>query len=82
MDSLIDSVSCSVMDQEKSNNNVAKPNIDKTEQQRQQQQNKHTQQKTMSSQTADTMANIEFTFKHSSDEYGVTVDRLFNTRNN
>lgn len=82
MDSLIDSVSCSVMDQEKSNNNVVKPNIDKTEQQRQQQQNIKPQQKHISSQINDTMTNIEFTFKHSHDEYGVNVDMLFNTRNN
>jgi hypothetical protein len=70
------------MNQEKSNNNIVKPNIDKTEQQSQQQQNKNTQQKHISSQINDTMTNIEFTFKHSHDEYGVNVDMLFNTRNN
>ena len=69
------------MNQEKSNNNIVKPNIDKTEQQSQQ-QNKNTQQKHISSQINDTMADIEFTFKHSHDEYGVNVDMLFNTRNN
>ena len=70
------------MNQEKSNNNIVKPNIDKTEQQSQQQQNIKPQQKHISSQINDTMTNIEFTFKHSHDEYGVNVDMLFNTRNN
>lgn len=65
--------------QEKTNNNIVKPNIDKTEQQSQQQQNKNTKQKHISSQTNDTVANIKVIFKHSSDEYGVDVDMLFDT---
>lgn len=86
MDSRINSELGSMMDswidQEKSKNNIVKPNIDKTEQQSKQQQNIKPQQKHISSQINDTMANIEFTFKHSHDEYGVNVDMLFNTRNN